>query len=333
MMLKLPAYLSPANPGLMNKLMGGLGASQPPTISRRNNRFTLVQANGETHGALLPSLTLDVVIVGGNEHSSKVYYENAYNPEEASAPDCWSDNGVGPSSQAAKPQNDLCATCPQNKWGSRVSKVSGKPVQACQTYKKIACLVMGDRSGTVYLLAIPPASLGAWRGYTAHLAGQNVSAEQIVTRLMFADKELGVLKFEPVGFIAEDFVEPIKKIIESGEADTVTGANDQPSGTALQAPRETRQISAQPEYPVPESIPRRARRTAAQMQEAQSVPNAAPEKDNEVEAEKDEEVEAEITRYRAELAAKKATPAPGKTPVPREDISNMLNAALKLTTR
>ena len=165
MMLKLPAYLSPANPGLMNKLMGGLGASQPPTISRRNNRFTLVQANGETHGALLPSLTLDVVIVGGNEHSSKVYYENAYNPEEASAPDCWSDNGVGPSSQAAKPQNDLCATCPQNKWGSRVSKVSGKPVQACQTYKKIACLVMGDRSGTVYLLAIPPASLGAWRGY------------------------------------------------------------------------------------------------------------------------------------------------------------------------
>lgn len=241
-MLQLPAHLqNKQNPAFASALTGGLGSPMPPTISRKNNRFTLIGANGEPHGTIVPSLHLDVIVVGGNPEASKIFYEGAFDPNDATAPDCYSDNGTAPSSQAAKPQSDLCALCKQNEWGSKISNISGKKVQACQTYKKVSVVVLGDATGTVYLLSVPPASLKPWRGYVQHLGGQGVEVWQVITRLAFSNDELGVLTFNALDFITEAMVGPVTKIIESDEPRIVAGALDKPRQAALPAPLGGRQ--------------------------------------------------------------------------------------------
>lgn len=244
-MLQRPAYLKPVNPALTAKLAAGLGSNQPPTISRKANRFTLIGANGEPHKAIPPSLTLDVVIVGGNANASKMFFEGDYVEGEATAPTCFSDNGVAPSTSAAKPQSETCANCPQNVWGSKISNMGSK-IQACSTLKKVAVIVGGDQTATVWLLTVPPASLKPWRGYMAHLGGQGIDPSEIVTRIGFGD-QMGLLTFDPVDFIPENWVEPIARIVASDEPDVVSGMKDQPRIGALPASQERAQISARPE--------------------------------------------------------------------------------------
>lgn len=267
-MLQLPAHLQGRAPALSN-LTGGLGSAQPPTISRKGMRFTLMSANGDVHGTIAPSLTCDIVIVGGNPHASKVYYENDWDPNDTTAPDCFSDNGESPSANAAKPQSEFCANCPQNVWGSKISRMSGKKIQACATHKKISCIVIGDNTGTVYLLSIPPASLSNWRGYIKMLEGQGVSAEQVITRVSFSNDEQGVLEFAAASFITEAMVAPVYAIIESDAPKIVCGALDKPRQAALPAPTSIPgtppvdprgQIHSHPEDRQPEAPPRAAPR-------------------------------------------------------------------------
>src|SRR6185437_10452546 len=106
-----------------------------------------------------PTLSLDVVIVSANKNASRQYYDpnKPYDPTNSEGPLCWSDNGIGPSKACQQPQAATCASCPQAVWGSAVSKMTGKPIPACSTRKKLAVLV-GGQDG-MFLLVVPPDSL------------------------------------------------------------------------------------------------------------------------------------------------------------------------------
>lgn len=228
-MLQRPSYLSQPNAGLLAKASAGLGISQPPRISLKDDRFTLIQANGEPHPSVKSSLELDVIIVGTNNGVSQIYYDGAYDPTSPAAPACWSDNQIGPSKDAMQPQSETCALCPRAVW-DQISP-NGTKVPACNQHKKIAVIVAGG-GATVYLLSIPPASLKPWRGYVTHLGSQNASPDEIVTRVSMADK---TLKFEPVDFIPEAVVAMVRQVMGSEEPDLVTGNMDRPRTVALPA--------------------------------------------------------------------------------------------------
>lgn len=128
--------------GLTRAAIGGITGGSPPQISIRGSRFRKIDAAGNEK--MLDTLSMDIVIVDANEHVSKLYYDQPYDPSanEYFPPACFSDNGVAPSTSAEKPQSETCAMCPQNAWGSATSALTGKNTKACNDAKKLAVLVV-----------------------------------------------------------------------------------------------------------------------------------------------------------------------------------------------
>ena len=177
--------------------------------------------NGDRHPAVAPSLTIDVIVVGGNPTASRIYYDANYDAADAAAPVCWSDNGVGPSVSAGTPQSATCADCPQAVWGAKISP-QGSKIPACSTVKKVAVLVAGAGE-TVFLLQIPPGSLKPWRGFLAHLDTLGAAIDEVIVRLSMTDKTLA---FEPVDFLPQAVYEFAQKIMAGPEPDAVVGVKD-----------------------------------------------------------------------------------------------------------
>jgi hypothetical protein len=240
-----PDYLSAPNPALADRFTGGLTAPQPPNISIKNGRFTVRGASGETRRDIPPALSLDVIIVDANEHASRMFFEGNYDPNEAAAPDCFSDNGEAPSAFAAKPQAANCVSCPQAVWGSKINQ-NGKPVPACSSKKKLAVLVGGDSSGVLHLLAVPPNSLKGYRAYVDAIIGNGELPYRLITRVSFADGEIGTLKFDWLDYIPQQLVGHVEGLIGSAEVDSVVGNNDKPRLAALPGPAPVQQLQHQP---------------------------------------------------------------------------------------
>ena len=238
--MQLPAFLQNSTRAVAASALAGLSQGSPPQISIRQNRFRLVDAGGQEK--LIPTFHLDVVIADANPHISKTFYKEAYDPTatDNKPPPCWSDNGQGPSEQALEPQHATCAACPQNAWGSAMSKVTGKGTKACNDVKKLACLVPEHAPGVAFMLRVPPASLKGLSAYVAGLSGQVVGGRRldvtdVITRITFDAQTQGVLNFQAVGWIDEE----IFKLLEEKGPNPypqLTGANDKPRMAALPAP-------------------------------------------------------------------------------------------------
>src|SRR6516164_7866959 len=208
-MNQVPAWWNKRPAGFgAEDFLSGIGTSLPPHLSIANNRFTLVDGAGN---ARQPTMTIDVCIIAANNNASRIYYDpnTPFDPSGAtnSPPLCWSDNGTGPSRNAAQPQSQTCAACPKSIWGSAQSRMTGKGIPACQQSKKVAFLVPSDADDILYMFKIPPASLKNLAAYVKTLAGnkvggRSVSPSDVITRLEFESQ--GVIKFTPVGLIDED---------------------------------------------------------------------------------------------------------------------------------
>lgn len=238
--------------GILDAMQQGLTQPAPPRISIKAQRFTLVDAAGVQIPVQMFDqqfgLYLDVVIIGVNPNKSKIYYEFDYDPTKDEPPTCFSDNGVGPSAQAAVPQHPACATCPNNAWGSDTSKMTGKATKACSDRKKLAVIVVNDPAQLVYQLQIPPASLKNLAVLATVLKShQVVDAEgpraadpaDVVTRIYFNPQKQGELLFQPMGFHQQmaPYITPlIDKADTSGIIEIATGSNDVPYSGAIALP-------------------------------------------------------------------------------------------------
>lgn len=238
MTMQLPAHLANRQRrDLAGAAMGGINSGQPPHLSIKDNRFTLVDGAGNTKP--MQTLFLDICIIDANAAVSKIYYDprTPYDPsgDNNNPPICFSDNGIGASAQASQPQNASCQLCPHNAWGSAVSKMTGKPVKACNDLKKMAFIVPGDPNQLVYQLRIPPASLKNLAQYTQTVAGHGCDLYDVVTRLEFESQ--GVLKFSPASFVDEATAKLTEHIWAQNATDILVGKNDRPwTGQALAAP-------------------------------------------------------------------------------------------------
>lgn len=224
--IQVPAHLASriGTPSLLAQSMaGGLGngGESIPRISIKGARFRIVEGDTET---VLDTTTIDVVIVGANPRLSKTWYAKAWTPDsEPQAPDCFSLDGIGPDPSATQPQNDLCASCPQNAWGSKVTP-QGKQIKACSDQKRLAVVAADDPTGPIYLLQVTPAALQGLGKYQKELSMRGIPAEIVRTRLSFdTDASFPKLKFDFGGFLDEATQAEVDKLFGTEEVRQITG--------------------------------------------------------------------------------------------------------------
>lgn len=238
--MQLPAHLQhlASNTALMSMNAAAsaginIGGGGHPRISIKQSRWRLQTPQGDE--VVAPTLHLDVIIVDANPNGlSKVYYEGAYDPSgDDLAPTCYSDNGVGASSRAAKPQCGTCAACPHNVWGSKISELSGKGTKACSDVKKIAVIIADNPDGPVFGLRIPPASLKNFATYVDSLNKRGIPAAAIVTQMTFdPNASHPLIMFTPTGWVTAEQSASVTEVIGTDEVDVCTGKNDVPISLA-----------------------------------------------------------------------------------------------------
>src|SRR5690606_26393745 len=170
--VQLPAHLSDRLGGpsaLAGAMTSGIAAGSGTgfkRISIRGGRFRIREGSTET---VLPDNVLRAVIVGASPNVTKSFYKGAYNPKAENAerkPDCYSNDGIRPAADAADPQAQQCATCPQNAWGSKITD-AGTKMKACADQKRLAVISADDHSAEpeFYLFQVTPAALTQFRQY------------------------------------------------------------------------------------------------------------------------------------------------------------------------
>ena len=265
--ITIPAHLA-ARVGvpsaLSASLTGGLSSGNSfPRISIKGARFRIVEGDTET---VLESTTLDVVIVGANPRLSKTWYAKQWTPDsEPQSPDCFSLDGIGPDPESSDPQNDLCASCPQNAWGSKVTP-QGQQIKACADQKRLAVVAADDASGPVYLLQVTPAALKGLNQYQKELSVRGIPPEIVKTRVSFdTDASFPKLKFTFGGFLDADVQEVVDGLFGTEQVKEITGENPrQPvavpkiAAPAPVAPKPAVKVAAPVEEPAPAPAPAQA---------------------------------------------------------------------------
>lgn len=314
--IKVPAHLAGriGQPSaLAQALGGGIGSGESiPRISLKGARFRIKEGENET---VLDSTTLDIVIVGANPRLSKTWYAKAWTPDaEPSAPDCFSLDGISPSTDSTDPQNDLCATCPHNAWGSKVTPM-GQKVKACSDLKRLAVVAADDPTGPIYLLQVTPAALKGLNQYQRELAMRGIAPEIVKTRISFdTDASFPKLNFGFGGFLDEAAMEAVDALFGSTEVKTITGED-------VAAPAAKLEV----EKPKPLLVKPKA------------IPAPAPVEEEEAPVDIQEPPRAEPKRgFGAKTAAPAAAPAPAPKPkaaapkvaAPTTDIADEIAALL-----
>jgi hypothetical protein len=297
--IQVPAHLASrvgVPSALASSLTGGLSSGNSfPRISIKASRFRIVEGDTET---VLDSTTLDVVIVGANPRLSKTWYAKQWTPDsEPQAPDCFSLDGVSPDPEATDPQNDLCASCPQNAWGSKVTP-QGQQIKACSDTKRLAVVAADDPSGPVYLLSVTPAALKGLNQYQKELSVRGIPPEIVKTRVSFdTDASFPKLKFTFGGFLDADVQQVVDGLFGTDQIKEITGET-------LRQPVAVPQIAKAP-APAPAPVaPKPAVKAAAPVVEPAPAPAPA-------------QAAAPKRGFGAPKAAKSAAPAAASTPAPQ----------------
>jgi hypothetical protein len=234
-----PAYLAAFNQqsdsftALANAAASGISTSAHPRISIKGSRFRLQSPGNDD--IVLQQLYLEVIIVGAGAHLSKTYYAGAYDPNasEPLVPECWSDNGVGPSIGASNPQSATCAACHANVLGSKISPTGGK-LKLCTDNKKIAVLlndipgvIEQGYDGAVYELRMPYMSAKNFTTYAQDLIKRGMNIATVITCITFSEtSEYPNLQFRATNWVSEAQANSVLSVVDSSEVATATGGDD-----------------------------------------------------------------------------------------------------------
>jgi hypothetical protein len=190
----VPAYLQAGSEAARARnlaAMGGIKAGGFPRISQGGGKFHIIEGDQKTlitqaDRPDLPAMELEVVVVGFNPNVSKTFYAGDWEPGDADEPDCSSDNGQFPDQGVKAPQCTNCANCPQNVWGSKISKHNGKQIKACSDNKRLVIVRADDIAGGQAIgLTITPGALKEWAEYVRALDGKGIEVSTVVTKVQF----------------------------------------------------------------------------------------------------------------------------------------------------
>lgn len=242
---------------------------------------TLITASAGTghDGRPLPEMPVqyvDVVVVGIASAISKKFYLGGYVDGESKAPDCFSVNGISPDVASAAKQSTMCATCPQNIWGS-VTTERGRKAKACRDGRRIAVVPMGDVENGAFggpmLLDIPPTSLANLEMYTRTLERLQADISQVVTRIGFGPATHQELVFSTTGWVGDpaDYA----MVIEHARSDTVSRMLEAPVDDVTSEPSAKQLLGQRPAHLAVVPTPLRAS-PAEELDEPDEKPEDKP---------------------------------------------------------
>ena len=247
--MSLPTHLkNRRSQAVAIEVASGLAGAQPPHVSIEGGRFTLVDAGGNKKP--LDTVYLDCIIIATKAGRNRVFWGKGanYEGENQGHPICFSDNNIGASINAQQPQAAQCTICEWSKWDSDISKLTGKNVPACKTFKKIGIMLPGFTFP--FQMNIPVMSHPALESYSAEFKTGDYDVSDVITRISFVAGKTGQLAFDFADFGQEDLPyidgETMKlrdDMIESGKTDILIGRNDVPWSGALPAAKEQQVLS------------------------------------------------------------------------------------------
>ena len=100
-------------------------------------------------------------------------------------PSCVSYDGKKPHDSSMAKQNDICATCPKNMWGSKITP-RGKKAKACLDIKQLLVFVP-NLSKDVYTILLAPTSIRALDKYRKLLRDRNTPLHMAKTAIYYDD--------------------------------------------------------------------------------------------------------------------------------------------------
>lgn len=204
----------------MNKTLAGGSGGAGKRISLKGGKFRMF-VDGE-QVSVSKSDTMNVVVVNAAA-VSRTYYEGTYDPNNPTAPSCWSvDTRVpAPDVPAEQKKAARCADCPMNVKGSGQGDS-----RACRFNQRLAITLEG-KPDEVYQLQLPATSIfGEAKGgdmgmqaYAKFLNAHNTPIIAVMTEMRFDENaETPKLFFKPVRPLSEDELKTAVEMKDSEDA-------------------------------------------------------------------------------------------------------------------
>lgn len=204
-----------------NLLSGQGGGITTRRISVKGGKFREIVNGEQIHVSKDDSMN---IIVVNAAPISRTYYEGSYDPNNVSAPKCWSSNSEKPDASVPEDQVQAraCRDCKQNIKGSGQGNS-----RACRFGQRLAVAIEG-KLDTVYQLQLAATSIfgdavdgkmpmGAFARY---LKANNMPVSALVTQMYFDESsEVPKLFFKPVRPLTEDELGQVVKLMDTPEVE------------------------------------------------------------------------------------------------------------------
>lgn len=165
---------------------GGLGGNNK-RISIKGGVFRKIVGGKEI--GTIEDRFMNVIFVKMAHKASRQYYAQGYQEGVKASPICWSQDSETPDPDVKNPPSSSCRSCPNSVRGSNATGQGA----ACRLSWRTAVVLPNDPAGDVMQLVLPATScfgdeVGGkmpFRPYIQHLAGHNISAGRVVTKMQF----------------------------------------------------------------------------------------------------------------------------------------------------
>lgn len=203
----------------MNKTLAGSGGGGK-RLSIKGNKFRMIVGGEQV--SVSKEDTMNIVVVNAAA-VSRTYYEGTYDPNNPSAPSCWSVDTRVPSPEVPAEQRKAsrCADCPMNVKGS--GQGEGR---ACRFNQRLAVTLEG-KPDEVYQLQLPATSIFGeaksgdmgMQAYAKFLNAHNTPIIAVMTEMRFDENaETPKLFFKPVRPLTEEELEAAVAVKDSEDA-------------------------------------------------------------------------------------------------------------------
>jgi hypothetical protein len=190
----------------MNKTLAGGPSGAGKRISIKGGKFRMF-VDGE-QVSVSKSDTMNMVVVNAAA-ISRTYYEGTYDPNNTSAPTCWSADTKTPAAEVPADQRKAarCGDCPMNVKGSGANNA-----RACRFNQRLAITLEG-KPDEVYQLQLPATSIFGeaknsdmgMQAYAKFLDAHNTPIIAVLTEMRFDENaETPKLFFKPVRPLTEE---------------------------------------------------------------------------------------------------------------------------------
>jgi hypothetical protein len=250
-------------------------------LKKGGEESAFVDENGD------PRPSIELILVKGSPRLSKIFYATGYEEGSTEAPTCFSMDGTRPDPSVMEKQSDLCATCPKNQWGSKITP-QGTKTKLCADARRLAVVGANDLNAnlstpdnaTPILLRIPGASLASLKEYAERALGaRGYNYFAVVTRIGFdTTTSYPKLTFRPVRVLTEQEYHAVTHL--RAKSDSIARVLNDHGDLIEGTPSEEEAHDAEPIPELPKAEPAKATKPKAATKPKEAPKQESPQPSN-----------------------------------------------------